>query len=58
MVNKSLGKIMRSLVNENPKQWDQLLAHTKFACNVGKNTERGGVNQYLGHTLNFFFSIH
>jgi hypothetical protein len=32
-VNKSLGNILRSLLNENLKQWDQVLAQTKFAYN-------------------------
>jgi hypothetical protein len=37
VVNKSLGNILRSLVSENPKQWDQVLAQVEFAYNDSPN---------------------
>jgi transposase InsO family protein len=37
VVNRSLGNILRSLVHENPKQWDQMLAQDKFAYNDSPN---------------------
>ena len=36
-VNKSLGNILRSLVYENPKQWDLALAQYEFAYNDSPN---------------------
>ena len=34
---KSLGNILRSLVSENPKNWDRLLAQAQFAYNDSPN---------------------
>jgi hypothetical protein len=36
-VNIILGNILRSLVNENPEQWDQVLAQVEFAYNDSPN---------------------
>jgi hypothetical protein len=37
VVNRSLRNILRSLVKENSKQWDHLLAHEEFAYNDSPN---------------------
>ena len=37
VMNKSLGNLLRILVGYHPKQWDQLLAHAKYACNDSSN---------------------
>ena len=37
MVNRSLGNILRSLVGENTKQWDKVLAQAEFAYNDSLN---------------------
>ena len=41
VVNRSLGNILRSLVYENPKQWDLALAQAKFAYNDSPNRSTG-----------------
>jgi hypothetical protein len=41
VVNKSLGNMLRSLVGENPKQWDRVLAQAKFAYNDSPNKSTG-----------------
>jgi hypothetical protein len=37
VVNKSLGNILRRFVNENAKQWDQMLSQVKFSYNDSPN---------------------
>jgi hypothetical protein len=37
VVNRSLGNILRCLVSEHPKQWDQVLAQAEFAYNDSPN---------------------
>lgn len=37
MVNKILGNILRILVSERPKQWDQVLIEEKNAYNDSPN---------------------
>jgi transposase InsO family protein len=41
VVNKSLGNILRSFVNENPKQWDHMLAQAEFSYNDSPNRSTG-----------------
>jgi hypothetical protein len=41
VVNKILGNILRSFVNENPKQWDQMLAQDEFSYNDSPNRSMG-----------------
>ena len=40
-MNKSLGNILRSIVYENPKQWDLALAQAEFAYNDSPNISIG-----------------
>ena len=41
VVNRSLGKMLRSLVGENMKQWDKVLAQAEFAYNDSPNRSTG-----------------
>lgn len=41
VVNRSLGNILRSLVHQNPKQWDLELAQVEFAYNDTPNRSTG-----------------
>jgi hypothetical protein len=41
VVNRSLGNILRCLVSEHPKQWDQVLAQVEFAYNDSPNRSTG-----------------
>ena len=41
MVNRSLGNILRSLVGDHPKQWDQVLAQPEFSYNDSPNRSTG-----------------
>ena len=41
VVNRSLGNILRSLMYENPKQWDFALAQYEFAYNDSPNKSTG-----------------
>lgn len=37
VVNRSLGKMLRALVGDKPKQWDTVLTHAEFAFNRTPN---------------------
>ena len=41
VVNRSLGNILRSLVDRNPRQWDLALAQDKFSYNDTRNKSTG-----------------
>ena len=41
MVNRSLGNILRSLVYENPNQWDLAISQVEFAYNDSPNRSTG-----------------
>jgi len=41
VVNRSLGNILRTLVHQNPKQWDLALAQAEFAYNDTPNRSTG-----------------
>jgi hypothetical protein len=41
VVNKSLGNLLRSLVTEQGRQWDQILAQEEFAFNNPMNMSTG-----------------
>jgi hypothetical protein len=43
VVNKSLGKILRSLVTKQGRQWDQILAQAEFAFNNSVNRSTGKI---------------
>jgi hypothetical protein len=43
VVNKSLGNLLRSLVTEQGRQWDQILAQTEFAFNNSVNRSIGKI---------------
>ena len=38
MVNHSLGDLLRCLMGEHVKSWDQKLCQVEFACNHAVNT--------------------
>ena len=41
VVNRSLGNLLRSLVGDHPKQWNQLLAQGEYAYNDSPNRITG-----------------
>ncbi|GJS20332.1 RNA-directed DNA polymerase [Tanacetum coccineum] len=41
VVNRSLGNLLRSLVGENPRQWDLVLSQAEFAYNRSHNRTTG-----------------
>ena len=41
VVNKSLENLLRSLVGDHPKQWDQMLAQVEYAYNDSPNRSIG-----------------
>ena len=41
VVNRSLGDLLRSLVAENHRQWDQVLPHAEFSYNESPNRSTG-----------------
>jgi hypothetical protein len=41
VVNRSLGNLLRSLVNEHKSQWDQVLPQDEFAYNDSPNRSTG-----------------
>ncbi|GJX88764.1 putative reverse transcriptase domain, zinc finger, CCHC-type, aspartic peptidase domain protein [Tanacetum coccineum] len=41
VVNRSLGNLLRSLVGENPRQWDLVLPQAEFAYNRSKSRTTG-----------------
>jgi hypothetical protein len=41
VVNRSLGNLLRSLVTEQGRQWDQILAQAKFSFNNSVNRSTG-----------------
>ena len=41
VVNRSLGNILWSLVSENPRQWDCVLAQAKFSSDDSPNRSIG-----------------
>jgi hypothetical protein len=43
VVNKSLGNLLRSLVTEQGRQWDQILAQEEFAFNNSVNRSTGKI---------------
>jgi hypothetical protein len=43
VVNKSLGKLLRSLVTEHHNQWDQILPQEEFAYNDSPNRSNGNI---------------
>ena len=47
VVNRSLGNILRSLVYENPKQWDLALAQDEFSYNDSPNTSTSTSHFYI-----------
>lgn len=41
VVNRSLGNLLRSLIGENSRMWDQVLAQVEFAYNNLPNRSTG-----------------
>jgi hypothetical protein len=41
VVNRSLGKLLRALVHDKPRQWDTVLPHAEFAFNRTPNRSTG-----------------
>jgi hypothetical protein len=44
VVNRSLGKLLRSLVTEHHNQWDQILPQAEFAYNDSPNRSTGKIS--------------
>lgn len=41
VVNRSLGNLLRNLIEENSRMWDRVLAQVEFACNDSPNHNTG-----------------
>ena len=50
VVNRSLGNLLRSLTEKHPKQWDQVLAQSKYAYNdlPNKRTRQSPFHIFYG----------